>query len=197
MRPVTKSFAFRCVQASVPQTQNDPVVRSLWRIGAYILTIHMGKRERGGGSGSSRRQRISDAGSVSRRAANERRHPRLTRVRVLILRVSAYTLTAVDTKRSQTLASTCSIRRTSSTLEHGAMTSPVQRHNRLANMPVQHKKHQSRDDDVYASADLSVSMPKFRMPDDEHDPRAVYSIVHDELMLDGNSRQILATFCQT
>ncbi len=52
-------------------------------------------------------------------------------------------------------------------------------------------------DDVYSSADLSVSMPKFKMPESEHDPRAAYRVVHDELMLDGNSRQNLATFCQT
>lgn len=53
------------------------------------------------------------------------------------------------------------------------------------------------DDDVYASADLSVSMPKYRFPNDEQSPRNAYSVVHDELMLDGNSRQNLATFCQT
>jgi len=52
-------------------------------------------------------------------------------------------------------------------------------------------------DDVYASTDLSVRMPKFRIPDREHDPRHAYSVVHDELMLDGNARQNLATFCQT
>lgn len=53
------------------------------------------------------------------------------------------------------------------------------------------------DDDVFASSDLSVSMPKYRMPDDEQDPRHVLQVVRDELMLDGNSRQNLATFCQT
>ena len=42
-------------------------------------------------------------------------------------------------------------------------------------------------DDIYASADLSVSMPKYKIPDNEHDPRHAYSVVHDELMLDGNS----------
>ncbi len=53
------------------------------------------------------------------------------------------------------------------------------------------------DDGVYASEDLSISMPKSRFPKHEHDPRHVYAAVHDELMLDGNSRQNLATFCQT
>jgi len=63
-----------------------------------------------------------------------------------------------------------------------------------------HEKKDVRDrseESVYSSADLSVSMPKYRMPKDEHDPRHAYRVVHDELMLDGNSRQNLATFCQT
>jgi glutamate decarboxylase len=63
-----------------------------------------------------------------------------------------------------------------------------------------HAKDDIREDlldDVYASADLSVAMPKYRMPDAEHDPRHAFSVVRDELMLDGNSRQNLATFCQT
>ncbi len=53
------------------------------------------------------------------------------------------------------------------------------------------------DDEVYASVDLSISMPKFKFPLKQHDPRHAYAVVHDELMLDGNSRQNLATFCQT
>ncbi|WP_255416210.1 pyridoxal-dependent decarboxylase [Pusillimonas sp. NJUB218] len=63
-----------------------------------------------------------------------------------------------------------------------------------------HAKEDIRDDlfsDVYASTDISVSMPKYKMPENEHDPRHAYQVVHDELMLDGNSRQNLATFCQT
>ncbi|MFK0569818.1 glutamate decarboxylase [Endozoicomonas sp.] len=52
-------------------------------------------------------------------------------------------------------------------------------------------------DDVYASSDLSVSMPKYKMPEKQQEPRHAYQVVHDELMLDGNSRQNLATFCQT
>ncbi|QDV10437.1 Glutamate decarboxylase beta [Rosistilla oblonga] len=53
------------------------------------------------------------------------------------------------------------------------------------------------DDDVYGSTDLAGQLPKYKFPGEEHDPRHVYSLVHDELMLDGNSRQNLATFCQT
>jgi glutamate decarboxylase len=52
-------------------------------------------------------------------------------------------------------------------------------------------------DEVYASSDLSVSLPKYKFPPREEAARNAYSVVHDELMLDGNSRQNLATFCQT
>ena len=64
-------------------------------------------------------------------------------------------------------------------------------------MPLHEREsvRESLGDDVYASVDLSVSMPKYRFPELEHDPRHAYSVVHDELMLDGNSRQNLATFC--
>lgn len=63
-----------------------------------------------------------------------------------------------------------------------------------------HEKDSVREqllDDVYAASDLSISMPKYKFPPEEHAPRHIYQIVHDELMLDGNSRQNLATFCQT
>lgn len=53
------------------------------------------------------------------------------------------------------------------------------------------------NDDVYASIDLAKSMPKFSFPAEERNPRHVFSAIRDELMLDGNSRQNLATFCQT
>ncbi len=63
-----------------------------------------------------------------------------------------------------------------------------------------HKKDEIRDnllDDVYASHDLAIRMPKYKFPGSEQNPRHVYQLVHDELMLDGNSRQNLATFCST
>ena len=66
-------------------------------------------------------------------------------------------------------------------------------------MPL-HDKNSVRDhleDELYASADLSVALPKYKFPNTEQNPRHAYSVVHDELMLDGNSRQNLATFCQT
>lgn len=52
-------------------------------------------------------------------------------------------------------------------------------------------------DDIYSSSELALRLPKSRFPDAEHDPRSVFAAVQDELMLDGNSRQNLATFCQT
>ena len=63
-----------------------------------------------------------------------------------------------------------------------------------------HNANRFRDasaDDVYASTDLNVATPKFRMPEEEIDPRHAYTIVHDEIMLDGNARLNLATFCGT
>ena len=66
-------------------------------------------------------------------------------------------------------------------------------------MPLHHKAtvRSQMLDEIYASHDLSVSVPKFKFPSSPQDPRHAYAIVHDELMLDGNSRQNLATFCQT
>ena len=53
------------------------------------------------------------------------------------------------------------------------------------------------DDDIFASSELSKALPVFDFPIDENNPKRVYQVVKDELMLDGNSRQNLATFCQT
>ncbi|GAB2844547.1 glutamate decarboxylase [Microbacterium insulae] len=63
-----------------------------------------------------------------------------------------------------------------------------------------HKKDDIRGellDEVFASTELSVSLPKYRMPPNEHLASHAHQLVIDELMLDGNSRQNLATFCQT
>ena len=40
-------------------------------------------------------------------------------------------------------------------------------------------------------------MSKFEIPEKESNPQTMYQLIKDELMLDGNSRQNLATFCQT
>jgi glutamate decarboxylase len=63
-----------------------------------------------------------------------------------------------------------------------------------------HKKHEVRGralDVIYASDDLTRAIPKYKMPREERSPRAAYALIHDELLLDGNSRQNLATFCTT
>ena len=66
-------------------------------------------------------------------------------------------------------------------------------------MPL-HDKDSVRDqlvDDVYCSRDCSVAVPKYRFPLHALPAEHAYAIVHDELMLDGNARMNLATFCQT
>jgi glutamate decarboxylase len=63
-----------------------------------------------------------------------------------------------------------------------------------------HKKHDANrksSDVIYASTDISRLVPKNRIPRDESSPRTAYALIHDELLLDGNSRQNLATFCTT
>ncbi len=52
-------------------------------------------------------------------------------------------------------------------------------------------------DDVFASLEFRKSLPKKQMPENEFSAKAVYQAIHDELMMDGNARQNLATFCQT
>lgn len=52
-------------------------------------------------------------------------------------------------------------------------------------------------DDIYASTLLRQSLPKSGFPAAPSLPENVFAAVRDELMLDGNSRQNLATFCQT
>ena len=63
-----------------------------------------------------------------------------------------------------------------------------------------HEKKQVNDqifDCVFASKDLSVELPKYKFPRLETLPDVAFQVIHDELLLDGNSRQNLATFCQT
>ena len=55
----------------------------------------------------------------------------------------------------------------------------------------------NRDDEVFGTSFLPTPLPKYNFPKQETDPKAAYQLVHDELLLDGNSRQNLATFCQT
>ena len=50
---------------------------------------------------------------------------------------------------------------------------------------------------TYARRGLTSPVPRYRIPEGEMAPRTAYNIVHDELMLDGNSRLNLATFVTT
>jgi glutamate decarboxylase len=51
--------------------------------------------------------------------------------------------------------------------------------------------------DVYATKASQDSLPKYRLPKGRTESRAAYALVRDELLLDGNARQNLATFCTT
>lgn len=57
--------------------------------------------------------------------------------------------------------------------------------------------HDALLDDVYASDDLSSALPRYRFPTTEEHPNNAFNVIRDELMMDGNSRQNLATFCTT
>ncbi len=64
--------------------------------------------------------------------------------------------------------------------------------------------HKKKIDDLeeliaptYGSEFSSKKLPKYKMPEEDMPPRDAYRLVRDELMLDGNSRQNLATFCTT
>ncbi|MCH5375031.1 MAG: glutamate decarboxylase, partial [Planctomycetes bacterium] len=52
-------------------------------------------------------------------------------------------------------------------------------------------------DSTFAARDLSKPLPKYGFPQNEQNPQDILQVVEDELFLDGNPRQNLATFCQT
>jgi glutamate decarboxylase len=63
-----------------------------------------------------------------------------------------------------------------------------------------HERETVRDqmeDSIFAERVLTEPVPKYRFPAHEAEPRAALQVVRDEIMLDGNARQNLATFCQT
>ncbi|MEU3557121.1 glutamate decarboxylase [Streptomyces fragilis] len=66
-------------------------------------------------------------------------------------------------------------------------------------MTVKHEAHdRSRDlqvNPVFSREPLRV--PRYQLPAGEMEPATAYQVVHDELMLDGNARQNLATFVST
>ncbi|NGX48842.1 MAG: Glutamate decarboxylase [Candidatus Anoxychlamydiales bacterium] len=50
---------------------------------------------------------------------------------------------------------------------------------------------------IYARHALKKSVPKYEIPKESMLPRTAYDLIHDELILDGNSRFNLATFVST
>lgn len=69
-------------------------------------------------------------------------------------------------------------------------------------MPLHRKskrQHTSRDvgEDIFADSATRHSVPRYRLPAHSMLARTGYQLVRDELYLDGNSRQNLATFCTT
>lgn len=57
-------------------------------------------------------------------------------------------------------------------------------------------KNNSFFDDYAESATLN-SIPKFKIAEEPNDPKVIQDLLLDELLLDGNAKQNLATFCQT
>ena len=53
------------------------------------------------------------------------------------------------------------------------------------------------NDPIFGARELANPLPKYRFPERENRPADIYQVVSDELYLDGNARQNLATFCQT
>ncbi len=63
-----------------------------------------------------------------------------------------------------------------------------------------HRRESTRDellDSLYAGEDLRQRLPSNRFLEGEMRPDDAFQAISDELMLDGNARQNLATFCQT
>jgi glutamate decarboxylase len=63
-----------------------------------------------------------------------------------------------------------------------------------------HIQHNNPSEDlnpVFGTTLASAIAPTVKFPDHETRPDVAYQVVHDELFLDGNARQNLATFCQT
>lgn len=69
----------------------------------------------------------------------------------------------------------------------------------MAIVPLHRSTHRrdSGDSDVYATRAMDARVPKHRIPAEGVRPDVALQLVADELMLDGNARQNLATFCQT
>ncbi|MEW6993448.1 glutamate decarboxylase [Colwelliaceae bacterium MEBiC 14330] len=57
--------------------------------------------------------------------------------------------------------------------------------------------YNDNDDEIYTDNITRKPLPKHALPSQASHPESVYNLIKDELLLDGNSRQNLATFCTT
>lgn len=64
-------------------------------------------------------------------------------------------------------------------------------------MAIHEVNHEQGADPIFGSDALSHIASSKKMPQQEQSPQAIYQMIRDELYLDGNARQNLATFCQT
>jgi glutamate decarboxylase len=58
-------------------------------------------------------------------------------------------------------------------------------------------KKENTYSDVYAESPTVGAIPKYKMGEESNDPAAIKDLLLDELLLDGNAKQNLSTFCQT
>src|SRR5665647_3387507 len=67
------------------------------------------------------------------------------------------------------------------------------------NMTLHHKKTRNEEGfkDLYTSPISQTQLPKNELPEKISDPQVIKQLVYDELFMDGNARQNLATFCTT
>jgi glutamate decarboxylase len=64
-------------------------------------------------------------------------------------------------------------------------------------MSLHHRAAVPSENEIFAASEAQHVLPRTRFPRGEQSPRETYQLIHDELLLDGNARQNLATFCQT
>jgi glutamate decarboxylase len=64
-------------------------------------------------------------------------------------------------------------------------------------MPLSRPIKDHPNDDSFADLEADEPLEKRHFPRQQQEPGRIYQAVHDELLLDGNARQNLATFCQT
>ncbi|MDR3601470.1 MAG: glutamate decarboxylase [Desulfosporosinus sp.] len=59
------------------------------------------------------------------------------------------------------------------------------------------KRAEVKFEDLYTNSISQIQLPKNELPEKISDPQVIRQLVCDELFMDGNSRQNLATFCTT